>query len=113
MVCTSVIFTIGSVNQGPARDEIPFRGVLTLAHRRAADGRPAKAEKVRDFAVCCHCRKSLNVRNDDWSCHYFPDDEAKQKEGSKLFKGGPEFYITTDNPHDHNNFIAAESDRTR
>lgn len=36
-----------------------------------------REEKVRDFAVWCHFRKSLNIRHDDWICHYFPEGEAK------------------------------------
>jgi len=48
-----------------------------------------KEEKIRDFAVCCHYGKSLNVRHDDWSYHYFLDGDAKQKPGSKLTKDGP------------------------
>ncbi len=70
-----------------------------------------REEKVRDFAVCCHYGKSLNVRHDDWSYHYFLDGDAKQKEGSQLFKEGPELYNTTDDPTEHNNLIAAEPDR--
>lgn len=70
-------------------------------------------EKIRDFAVCCHYGKSLNVRHDDWSYHYFLDGEAKQKPDSKLTKDGPELYNTRDDPTEHDNLIAVEPDRAQ
>ncbi|MDA1312718.1 MAG: sulfatase-like hydrolase/transferase [Acidobacteria bacterium] len=70
-------------------------------------------EKIRDFAVCCHYGKSINVRHDDWSYHYFLDGEAKQREDSKLTKGGPEIYNTIDDPGEHHNLIAAEPEKAK
>ena len=70
-----------------------------------------REEQVRDFAVCCHYGKSVNLRHDDWSYHYFLDGDAKQKEGSALFKEGPELYNTADDPTEHHNLIAAEPER--
>lgn len=68
-------------------------------------------EKVRDFAVCCHHHKSVSIRQDDWSYHYWLDGPAKQVKNSQLTKDAPELYNIADDPTEHNDLAAAEPDR--
>ena len=68
-------------------------------------------EKMRDFAVCCHYGKSLSIRRDDWSYHYFLDGDAKQKKGSRLVKDGPELYNLREDPVEQRNLLADEPER--
>jgi arylsulfatase A-like enzyme len=68
-----------------------------------------KEEKVRDFAVCCHHGKSVNIRQEDWSYHYFIGKDAP--EGSQLVKDRPEIYNLREDPTEHRNLIEQEPDR--
>jgi arylsulfatase A-like enzyme len=102
---TDITATILEFLSIPPPDWMTSRSLLPLIVGRE--------EKVREFSVCCHYDASLNLRQDDWSYHYFLEGRGTKREGSKLVKDGPELYNLRDDPTEHNNLIAQEPDRAR
>ncbi len=94
---------------------LDWLGIAKPTHMTSASLMPlicGQQAKVRDEAACCHYNKSISIRHEDWSYHWFIENSrARASARSSIVKDGPELYNLREDPTEQRNLAAGEPDR--